>query len=215
MSRSECRNSSKKLYRKGIIIRGPRSWDSRGIRKARDHLELIKMRFPSRSDMLAVFGVVVFVCFTWTLLHFFNKVSSFLLYFTPVEIGDILAFMMAFALLESLVITMILVLLSMLLPSAWLRAGFAIKGFIILLIAAGTSILFQRTLAYEYPSILMLAATVLVPLLLSVGLIAVVRSMPRIMNLLANIQDRILIMLFIYVPIGLIGLVIVLYRNLL
>ena len=154
-------------------------------------LEVIRKRVPNRSEILAVFGIAVFVCFTWTLLHFFNKLSSFLLYFTVGEIANVFAFMMAFTLLESILITAFLVLLSVLLPSGWLRDGFALKGLIILVSA------------------------VLVPLASIVALIALVQSMPRVRDILLSIQDRILIMSFVYVPVGLISLLSVLYRNLL
>jgi len=185
------------------------------MRKARDTLDLIKNRFPKRGDLLAVFGVVVFASYSWSLLGFFNKLSSFLLRFTLSEIGDIFAFMMAFTLLESLAVTAVLVLLAAALPSAWLRDGFAIKGFVIVLIATATSILFQRSLEDDYPSTLLLAAVTLIPLILTVALFAVLRSMPKVRSILASIQDRILIMLFIYLPMGLISLVVVMYRNLL
>ena len=177
-------------------------------------LEVIRKRVPNRSEILAVFGIAVFVCFTWTLLHFFNKLSSFLLYFTVGEIGNVFAFMMAFTLLESILITAFLVLLSALLPSGWLRDGFALKGLIILAVGTATSILFQKFLD-DYPSTLILVSAVLVPLASIVALIALVQSMPRVRDILLSIQDRILIMSFVYVPVGLISLLSVLYRNLL
>lgn len=160
-------------------------------------------------------GIAVFVCHSWSVLGFLNKFSSFILYFTLAEIVNIFTFMMAFALLESLAVTGVLVLLSIILPSGWLRDGFAFKGFVIILIATVTSILFQKILGGDYPSTLMLAVFSIVPLLLAVALIAVVRSMPKVQNILLNIQDRILVMLFIYVPIGLVSLMVVMYRNLL
>lgn len=178
-------------------------------------LTLLRNRLPHRSDLLAVFGVAVFVCYSWSLLGFLNKLSSFLLYFTLGEIGNIFAFMMAFALLESLALTGILVLLSLILPSSWLRDGFAVKGLIIIVIATAASIIFQNSLDDNYPSALLLAASILVPLALMVGAILAVRSMPRLQTLLTNIQDRVLVMLFIYVPMGLLALLVVMYRNLL
>jgi hypothetical protein len=123
--------------------------------------------------------------------------------------------MMAFTLLESLAVTAVLALLATVLPSAWLREGFALKGFVIVLIATATSILFQRTLEENYPSPLLLVAVTLIPLLVTVAILAILRAMPKVWNILSNIQDRILIMLFVYVPIGLISLVVVMYRNLL
>lgn len=171
-------------------------------------------RFPARSEMIAVLAVAVFVCFSWTLYGFFNKIPSFILYFTPKEIGSIFAFMMAFALLESLAVTGLLTLLSAALPSRWLREGFAFKGFVILLVAAGTAILFQKSLGDYFPSVPILLAYSILPLLMIVFLIWVVQSRPRVQSILLNIQDRILIMMFIYVPLGVLSLGVVLFRNL-
>ena len=123
--------------------------------------------------------------------------------------------MMAFALLESLVVSGFLVLLSVILPSSWLKEGFAFKGFIVILIATVTSILFQKILDDDYPPTLILMVSSIVPLLLIALLIALATSMPKVQNILLNIQDRILIMLFVYVPLGLVFLMAVLYRNLL
>lgn len=156
------------------------------------------------------------MCYTWALLGFLNKLSSFLLYFTLGEIGSIFAFMMAFTLLESLAATALLALLSALLPSAWLRDGFAFKGFVILIVATTASILFQKLmLGNEFPSLFPLAGFILVPIALSVGLIFLLHSKPRAQKILSSIQDRIQIMLYIYVPLGLFALLVILYQNLL
>jgi hypothetical protein len=178
-------------------------------------LNLIRNRLPSRSEIISVFGVVVFACHSWTMLGFLNKLSSFLLYFSVGEILSIFAYMMSVALLESIAVTILLVLLSVLLPSNWLRDGFAYKGFVIVVIATAASILFQKFLPDDYPSILMLAASTLVPLILIVLLIGVSQSFPKLRSLLLDIQDRISIMLFIYVPIGVLSLMVVVFRNLL
>jgi hypothetical protein len=178
-------------------------------------LTLIRNRLPGRSEIFAVFGVAVFACHSWTMLGFFNKLSSFLLYFNVGEILSIFAYMMSVALLESIAVTILLVLLSIILPSSWLRDGFAYKGFVIIVIASAASILFQKFLPDDYPSTLMLAVSTIVPLALIVILIAVSRSIPRLQSLFLDIQDRISIMLFIYVPIGVLSLLVVLFRNLL
>lgn len=184
------------------------------MQKGQKILDSIQKRFPRRYDMLAVFGVAVFVCYSWTLLGFLFKLSSFVLYLTLGEIAHILAFMMAFALVESLLVTAVLVLLSAILPSGWLREGFAFKGFIIVLIATATSILFQNILVDNFPHPLVLLLFILIPIGLAVALIALARSAPKVYSLISNIQDRVLIMLFVYVPLGVLSLMFVLYRNL-
>lgn len=122
---------------------------------------------------------------------------------------------MAFALLESLAVIGMLVLLSAILPSNWLKNGFAYKGFAILVLATLDAILFQKALQNDYPSTLTLALASIVPLTLIAILIGVLHSRPKLQNLLVDIQDRFVILLFVYVPIGLLSLVVVLFRNLL
>lgn len=165
--------------------------------------------------MIAVLAVAVFVCFSWTIIGFFNKLSSFILYFTPLEIANIFAFMMAFALLESLAAAGLLILLSAVLPSSWLKDGFAFKGFVILLVATITAVLFQKALRDYFPSMQTLLTYSLIPLLVMAFLVWFIHSRPRLQKILLIVQDRILIMLFIYVPIGVIGLLVVMARDLL
>jgi hypothetical protein len=123
--------------------------------------------------------------------------------------------MMAFAFVESLVATGVLVLLSAMLPSSWLRDGFAYKGFVILVIATIDALAFQKSLGDVYPPARTLLLLSLLPLVLIVVLLLALRSMPRLQNLLINVQDRFLILLFVYIPIGIISLLAVTFRNLL
>src|SRR6266498_4084659 len=202
---------------RGINVGASRPYNSTSGGKARENLNrnFIGNRFPHRSEIIAVFGVAVFACFSWTIIGFFNKLSSFTLYFTLGEIATIFVYMMAFALLESLTVTATIVLLSVILPTSWLKEGFAVKGFVFLIVATGAAILFQKELKDHFPSTLTLLAGSVLPLLLSAFLIIIVRSMPKVQNILLNVQDRMVIMLFIYVPIGLLSLLVVMYRNLL
>ena len=182
--------------------------------KARERLSwnFIRNRFPHRSEIIAVLSIAVFVCFSWSILGFFHKLSSFLLYLKLGDIGAIFAYMMAFAMLESLAVTAILILLSALLPSNWLRDGFAYKGFVVLLIATADAFLFQKSLEEIFPSILNLVLFSVVPIILIAILISLVHAQPKVQNLLVKVQDRFLIMLFLYLPIGLISLLAVTVR---
>ena len=123
--------------------------------------------------------------------------------------------MMAFALLESLTVTGLLVLLSAVLPRSWLRDGFGYKGFILLVIITADAILLQKSLENVFPSTLKLSFFLLTPILLSVLLIAVLQKQPRLQSLLSSIQDRFLVILFVYVPIGVISILVVMFRNIL
>jgi hypothetical protein len=111
-------------------------------------------------------------------------------------------------------VTAILILLSALLPSNWLRHGFAYKGFVILLIATVDAFLFQKSLEEIFPSLLSLVLFSVIPIVLIVILISLLHAQPKVQNLLVRVQDRFLIMLFVYLPIGLISLLAVTVRNL-
>ena len=123
--------------------------------------------------------------------------------------------MMAFALLESLVFTGLVVLISGFLPPSWLKEGFAFMGFIIAVVAAIAAVLFQRALRDDFPSAFMLLVSSVVPLLVIVILIFLIRSMPHVQSLLLNIAERLSILLFLYIAIGILSLLVVVYRNLL
>ena len=177
-------------------------------------MDLLRKHFPAWGEIISVLGIAVFIGFSWTIFGFLNKIPSFILYFTPGEIANIFAYLMAFALLESLIVTGVLVIISAILPSGWLKEGFALKGFVIILVASVTAIFFQKSLDDSFPPTWLLLASSILPLVVMVSLIRFVRSQPKLQNILLNIQDRILIMLIIYVPIGVFSLMVVMYRNL-
>jgi len=185
-------------------------------RKARERLnrDFIRNRFPHRSEILSVLSIAVFICFSWSIFNFFNILSSFILYFALGEIAAVFAYMMAFALLESLAVTGFLVLLSALLPAPWLKHGFAYKGFVILVIATIAALLFQRSLGTVFPPIPALAAFSLLPITFIVIVIRMLRSQPNIKNLIGKIQDRFQVMSFVYIPLGVLCLIVVAFRNL-
>ena len=178
-------------------------------------MDFIRKRFPHRSEIITILGIAVFICHSWSLLGFFNRLSSFILYFRLAEVAGIFAFMMAFAFLESLLVTGVLVTLSAILPYKWLSDGFAYKGFIAMVMATIAAIILQRTLQGNLPTLPVLTLIWFTPLVWLVVFILWVQRMPRVQKVLINIADRISIMLFLYVPIGITSLIVVAVGNLL
>ena len=145
---------------------------------------------------------------------FLNDLPSLLLYFRLAEMAVIFAYMMAFALLESLIVTAGLALTAAILPSKWLRDGFAYKGFIFIIVGSIAAYLLQKNLRYEFPSTQMLMLNLVIPLALIALFIAVSHVWVPLQKVLLDIQDRISIMLYIYVPIGVVSFFVVVFRNL-
>ena len=122
--------------------------------------------------------------------------------------------MMAFAFLESLLITGILVLLSAILPPSWLKNGFAFKGFIVIVMATASAILLQRTMQGRLPALPVLTLIWFTPLVWAIVFIILAHRKPRIQHILLEIAERISIMLFLYLPVGILSLIVVTVGNL-
>ncbi len=186
-------------------------------------LRSIRSRLPSRQDVLGVFGVVLFAVFGWSIRGFLFKIPAFTLYFGLTSNLAILCYMFAFALLESLLVTALLVLLAFILPGGILRHGFAYKGFIIILVASLAMITFDIYYRVEYFKDIMAGDDSSIPrffigLAVSIAVLAALlwtaRIQPRVQKIAQWVVDQMGIFTYIYVPLGLLGLIVVILRNL-
>ncbi len=186
-------------------------------------LHLFEARLPVRRDVLLVFGVVLFAVFGWSIRGFLYKLPAFSLYFGLGANLAVLSYMLAFALLESLIVTAVLTLAASLLPSGWLKAGFAYKSFLIILVSTIAIILFEAYYRSDFLKDILAGYTYMFPPFL-VGLFGSVLALTGLLWLFHRYQrlqryaiyavEQISLFTYIYVPLGLIGLVVVMLRNL-
>ncbi len=129
----------------------------------------------------------------------------------------VFSYLMAFALVESLILIGGLVLLGFILPRSWFREGFAYKGFLTLVV---TGIAMIRLHYYLYafdqaiPPVNGIYLGTGITIVLLIFLLWVFHKIPRLQKLLLALQERLQIFIFIYVPVGVAGLAVVLLRNL-
>ncbi len=182
----------------------------------------IRQRLPARSEVLQVFSVVLFAIFGWSIRGFLYKVPSFTLYFGLGANFAILCYMLAFALLESLVVMGFLLALAVVLPASFMKQGFAYKGFIILLVAAAAAIVFESWYSINYVKDIMAGNDYAIPPFIT-GAVVTIASLaalfwvfalwPRLQKWAHVLMEQFSIFTYIYVPLGLLGLVVVLIRN--
>jgi hypothetical protein len=186
-------------------------------------LNWIQSRIPARRELLEVFNVVLFCVFGWSIRGFLFNLPSFTLYFGLKSNLAILCYMLAFALLETLLVTAFLVIVSALLPARLLREGFAYKGFLIVLVASLALILFQGyyssnffkdILAKNYSSIPPFVVGSVVSLVVLFALLWIFHRWARFQKYLLSFVEQFGVFTYIYVPLGLIGLMVVIIRNL-
>jgi hypothetical protein len=170
-----------------------------------------------------VFGAVLFAVFGWSIRGFFYKVPSFMLYFGLPSNLAVLCYMLAFALLESVLVTVFLVLLAFVLPRDVFCEGFAYKAFIVILVAAGAAITFESWYRIAFFKDMMAGMTYMVTpflggiaasVLLLAALFWLFHAWPRLQGYTTRIMDQLSIFTYIYVPLGLLGLLVVIIRNL-
>ena len=176
-------------------------------------------RLPSRQQVFPVFSVTVFVVFSWTLYQEFFQVPSWLKYMTVGEILVITAYALAFALVESLVITGLLLILSLVLPVKVYRDKFIPQGSILVLIAGLIAILLQENMSEVYHlKIIQLTTYPIIGMLGTVVMIFVLSwifdRLGVLTRLIQSVAERMTVFSYIYVPLSVVSLVIVILRNL-
>lgn len=93
-------------------------------------------RLPKFREAILVFWVAVFPIHFWSLIVYFHELPAFLLRMTLEEMIGVLAYTQVFALLESLLVTGIVILLAFILPRGWLLDRFVVNASIFVLISA-------------------------------------------------------------------------------
>jgi hypothetical protein len=174
----------------------------------------VKSRLPNFDSILPVFAVIAFMVYGWTLVVFLWKLPSWILYLTLGEIFVVLAYSLTAALLESLTALAVLLLISALLPSEWLREVFVVRGTIASLVGLGAVMLYMnRYAAIGYDFINVLIPWSLAGLGLTV-LAAFLAGRNRfLVRTAAWLADQLTVFVYLFVPASLVSLLVVLYRN--
>ncbi|MBV6396543.1 MAG: hypothetical protein HFACDABA_02141 [Anaerolineales bacterium] len=175
----------------------------------------MKKRLPAFGAILPVFAVIAFLVYGWTLIVFLWKLPSWILFLTLGEIIVIFAYSMTAALLESLAITGILLLVSIILPAAWMRDVFVARGAFAALTGLGAIMLYMyRYAVIGYDFIAELIPYSLAALGLTVLVTFAAGRARFLIQSAAWFSDLVSIFLFLFVPVSLISFGVVLLRNL-
>ena len=133
--------------------------------------------------------------------------------YATVELMGIFSYMMAFATVESLLLFVGLVLTSMLLPRRWLREGFSYKGFLIVLVGSVSAIQYQTFLGKELPEKNVFFLWAGMAIAIAVALCVLSHFVHRLQDILVSIAERFTVFAFLYIPLGILGLAVVAFRN--
>ena len=176
---------------------------------------MLKSRLPPSSAILPVFAVISFLVYGWTLVIFFWKIPSWLMFLTLDEIFANLAYAMTAALLESLAVLALLLLISILLPAAMMKDVFVTRGAVAALIGLGSVMLYMyRFSEVGYSFLDNLLLWTLSSLALTLLLTFLAPRLNIIVRLAAWTSDRVTVFIYLFLPLSVLSLLVVLYRNL-
>ncbi len=172
-------------------------------------------RFPARADIPPVFAVITFMLYAWTLVQFFWKLPSLTFYLYIGEIFAIFSYALVESLFESLALLGFLLALSFLLPPAALRDVFIVRGTSLTLILTGSAMLFWNRFSelglpmtkhiFLWTAVTIAAACLAVFFSTRINLLA---------RGLAGLADRLIVFLYLLMPLSALALGTVLVRSL-
>jgi hypothetical protein len=181
-----------------------------------DAFHTLLQRIPSRAQLLPVYGVIVLILYSWTLLWFFWKVPAWLYYLNAGDMLMALAYSLATNFAESLVVLCAPLILALALPRRWFYDVFVARGAALAIAGLG----YLMFLAYQfkeksaYPALSLQAWTILLAAALIAMVVYLFGRIAVLRKALEVIADRVAIFPYILVPLSIVSLLVVLVRSL-
>jgi hypothetical protein len=182
-------------------------------KKGLNALTNLRRFFPENREIFLVFGVVLFAVHSWSIRAFLYNLPSLILYMNIGQVTSVFAYMMAFAFMESLLVIGLLILISAILPPNWFRNKFASKSFLTILVGALLAIDIRISTPNRYPGMEFLFWRVLLSAVILIASLLAMHYFRPVQKGIDFILEQMTIMTYIYLPIGVFSLVIVLARN--
>ena len=139
----------------------------------------------------------------------FRDVPSWALYMRYWELISTVAYTLAFALFETLIILLPLIVLGMLIPRRWVSSRFIPWVGVMLVEGTIAAIAFQIAIMNHSPKKNLVIG---IGLMLGISSVLVIRY-PKIGELFRSIAKRLVVLSFLYIFLDVVGLMIVIARN--
>jgi hypothetical protein len=180
--------------------------------------KLFDGRLPSRQNILGVYAVIVFLVYSWTLVTSFYKLPSWLFYLNIGQVLSVYAYAFLVDLLDSIFALAGVLFLDLTLFLALRNAEeFRSRSIIVVLVVLISSALrFMLFPDYEDISGFLTGEAVWWTIFLPLGFLTAVgiSKVRWARKILDGIAERAVVFLYIYLPLSLVSLLVVLIRNL-
>ena len=171
-------------------------------------------RFPPLNEILPVYAVVAAMAYGWNIFHFLWKVPSWLLFLSLGEILSLLSYALTAALSESFLILAALLLAAFLLPETVLKRDFIVRATWLVVVAYG-GIMLLLSLDASYGSWTRRYWNLFSALFFILAILTAYasKSVAFLRSIALWLSDRLIVFLFILIPVSMISILAVIYRN--
>ena len=176
-------------------------------------LAMVKGRLPVIREIIPVYAVIAFMLFGWSWVLLSWNLPSWLNFMSPAHLFAVFSYSVATVFLESLLFLLLILIAAFILPGSWLKDAFAVRGSLLSLSALGLTLLraYLGSTDLRYPnSPAILAGAVA---LLTLALITLSIRFDRFGRGVAWLADRLIVFLYLLIPISIISIITVLVRN--
>jgi hypothetical protein len=174
-------------------------------------------RLPNRQKILGVYAVIVFLVYSWTLFTSFYKLPSWMFYLTIGQILSVYAYAFSVDLLESILALAGVLFLDLTLFMALRNMEEFQSRSILVIFGVLISSVLRFIFFPDYEDIEKFLSGELVwwAIALPLGLIVAVAASKSnwVKKILEGVAERATVFLYIYLPLSLVSLVIVIIRN--
>jgi hypothetical protein len=172
-------------------------------------LATFKRRFTSQG-LTQLFVYCAFPIHVWALINMFRDVPSWLLYMPSGDVVGSVAYTLTFALVETLIVLMVVLLVGMMVPRRWVVEKYVPLASVLLVELAVMAIVFQYFIIHHLPKRNLVIGYALL-LALTTG---IVLRFPKVGDVLRWVSERLVVLSFTYIFFDVLGLLIVVVRNL-
>jgi len=176
-------------------------------------IQVLKARLPDLKTVLPVYAVLVFMLYGWMTIVFFWKMTAWLFYLNLGEIGVIYSYGVFNEFVESVIYIFLLLMLTVALPTSFLRDKFQTRGTLIAVFLLGVVYSMSYLIAFQEIDRLKAALFALMVFgILNVILLWVSVKFSFVNRVIVFVADQMIIFLYIYAPITVISFLVILFR---
>lgn len=178
-------------------------------------MAIFRERIPSNKDIFLAFASCTFPIYVWAIANLLREVPALILRLSVWDLVGVIAYTLNFALIESVLVLIMLLLLSVVFPAKFIRDKFVVFSTVIVFI---TSIWFEFVHIFA-PTIwlegeIKFISSVIILITCIAGIYLAVLRSERVKIIIQSLVERISVLILIYLTVTFLFTLIVITRNL-